>query len=436
MSNNKYKTPITGEIYSKCLKQENDISEEIAKILKGIYPLDTIDRIKTKVIEKLENFDNSILLLSKSIDEDLFSEKEKEIYRRKKENIQISFKNLTKRLEDCISMMKKKNDTSLDSKKAYSLFGNNIHNLQQENQSWKSVLRLSNEIEANAAGINEEVQASIYQFEDSKLQFETMSTSIIISKANNNKKKITPKTPKKKDTILSRTSNVASYQFIPKKKLRIHKACECQTDLTEKNIEALELLSKECSHQLSITQKDKENMQQLYEDTIDALTAQIEDNKNTIASLREEKSSLNQSTSVDPLSLLLPEMIPPEQTYKIFMHCVKHFKYEEDIYKKFMEEADLKNLKHFVTKMEKYIIGTSMPFKKTDNKKAQIASVPNKSNQRKANNNVLTGIRPYNRVSSHIPYNSFGSIPSEKRNNSTFSKYKAAISSYKKSVKY
>ena len=292
------------------------------------------------------------------------------------------------------------------------------------------------EEKANAAGINEEVQASIYQFEDSKLQFETMSTSIIISKANNNKKKITPKTPKKKDTILSRTSNVASYQFIPKKKLRIHKACECQTDLTEKNIEALELLSKECSHQLSITQKDKENMQQLYEDTIDALTAQIEDNKNTIASLREEKISLNQSTSVDPLSLLLPEMIPPEQTYKIFMHCVKHFKYEEDIYKKFMEEADLKNLKHFVTKMEKYIIGTSMPFKKTDNKKAQIASVPNKSNQRKANNNVLTGIRPYNRVSSHIPYNSFGSIPSEKRNNSTFSKYKAAISSYKKSVKY
>lgn len=159
MSNNKYKTPITGEIYSKCLKQENDISEEIAKILKGIYPLDTIDRIKTKVIEKLENFDNSILLLSKSIDEDLFSEKEKEIYRRKKENIQISFKNLTKRLEDCISMMKKKNDTSLDSKKAYSLFGNNINNLQQENQSWKSVLRLSNEIEANAAGINAELDS-------------------------------------------------------------------------------------------------------------------------------------------------------------------------------------------------------------------------------------------------------------------------------------
>ena len=89
------------------------------------------------------------------------------------------------------------------------------------------------EEKANAAGINEEVQASIYQFEDSKLQFETMSTSIIISKANNNKKKITPKTPKKKDTILSRTSNVASYQFIPKMKLRIHKACECQTDLTE-----------------------------------------------------------------------------------------------------------------------------------------------------------------------------------------------------------
>ena len=49
-------------------------------------------------------------------------------------------------------------------------------------------------------------------------------------------------------------------------------------------------------------------------------------------------------------------MIPPENNYKIFMHCVKHFKYEEGIYKKYMEEDDLLILKAFVNKMEKYLI--------------------------------------------------------------------------------
>ena len=99
------RTPITIELYSKCIKQESDISEEIAKILNGVYPVDTIDRIKTKVVEKLEN---SITLLSSSIDNDLPSEKEKELYRKKKENLTISFKNLSKRLDDSITNFKKK----------------------------------------------------------------------------------------------------------------------------------------------------------------------------------------------------------------------------------------------------------------------------------------------------------------------------------------
>ena len=150
------RTPITIELYSKCIKQESDISEEIAKILNGIYPVNTIDRIKTKVVEKLENFDNSITLLSRSIDNDLQSEKEKELYRKKKENLTISLKNLSKRLDDSISNFKKKHYNSLD-KQNYVMFGKNINNLQQENQSWKSVLKLSSEIEANAININSEL---------------------------------------------------------------------------------------------------------------------------------------------------------------------------------------------------------------------------------------------------------------------------------------
>ena len=46
------------------------------------------------------------------------------------------------------------------------------------------------------------------------------------------------------------------------------------------------------------------------------------------------------------------------------MHCVKHFKYEEEIYKKYLEEEDLFTLKAFVEKMEKYLIDASLPFEK------------------------------------------------------------------------
>lgn len=234
--------------------------------------------------------------------------------------------------------------------------------------------------------------------------------------------------------------NVSSYQYIPKKKAIIHKIGECQTDLTEKNIETLELLSKECSNQLSITQKDKENMQKLYEDKIKNLSQTIDENKELITKLT--KDGLNQSkNSTDPPTLLLPEMIPPEQTYKIFIHCVKHFKYEEELYKKFMGEEDIKCLKSFVNKMEKYIIGTSMPLKKSEvTKKAKIAMGNNNiviNNKR--NNNILTGIKPfrsnYEKSGYHANYNSSNGF-TEKRTNSTFSKYKAAISNYKKFINY
>ena len=168
------RTPITIELYSKCIKQESDISEEIAKILNGVYPVNTIDRIKTKVVEKLENFDNSITLLSRSIDNDLQSEKEKELYRKKKENLTISLKNLSKRLDDSISNFKKKHYSSLD-KQNYVMFGKNINNLQLENQSWKSVLKLSSEIEANAVNINSELDNQSFSLNGINIRYNSNS---------------------------------------------------------------------------------------------------------------------------------------------------------------------------------------------------------------------------------------------------------------------
>ena len=156
MSINYKKTTIIGEIYSKCLKQENDISGEINKMLNGFYPVNTIDRINTKIVEKLENFSNSILLLSKSIDNDITSTNEKEIWRRKRDNMKISYTNLSRRLENCISTLRKKNfDFSNNSNGKY--FGENISTLDQEGQTWKNSLRMSKEIESMAVDVSGEL---------------------------------------------------------------------------------------------------------------------------------------------------------------------------------------------------------------------------------------------------------------------------------------
>ena len=95
-------------------------------------------------------------------------------------------------------------------------------------------------------------------------------------------------------------------------------------------------------------------MQKLYEDKIHSLNIKIEEQQKTESTpittqSNEDISQLRQSNT----NLFLPELIPPEQTYKIFIHCVKHFKYEETLYRKFMEEADIQYLKAFIVKMEK-----------------------------------------------------------------------------------
>lgn len=154
------------------------------------------------------------------------------------------------------------------------------------------------------------------------------------------------------DTPQYKVSSPTLFQIITKrKKTTSH---EIQTDLNTKHLDSIELMNKEYSTQLAITQKDKEKMQKLYEDKINLLTIKVEQQQQQIQNTQtsidsSNTNTLKQSTS----SLFLPELIPPEQTYKIFIHCIKHFKYEETLYKKFMEEADLQCMKAFVAKMEK-----------------------------------------------------------------------------------
>ena len=156
-------TSVLNEIYSKCLAQENDISKEISKIIKNIYPIDTIGRVKQKVKESLENFKNSIDLLDISVEKTNISNDEKEIWKRKKESFETKFKNLNKRLDDSINNIIKKNQKytfNSDNENNIEL-GRNINNYERERQSWTSVLKLSTEIESTALNVNKELSDQI-----------------------------------------------------------------------------------------------------------------------------------------------------------------------------------------------------------------------------------------------------------------------------------
>ena len=133
-------------------------------------------------------------------------------------------------------------------------------------------------------------------------------------------------------------------------------------------------------------------------------------------------------------------MIPPENTYKIFMNCIKNFKYEEGMYQKFIVEDDIINLKNFVEKMEKYLIGSSLPVLKATKRKDYIihSKLNNESNKKKYKDNILSSIRPkYSNISikkrntsdSKNYYERSNSVINN--NNIIFNKYKASIMSLK-----
>ncbi len=161
---NNTNTKILSELYSKCLNQENDIENEISKLINNKYPFNTIDRIKEKISEKIENFSTSIKNLSISIDITNISNNEKEIWKRKQENLFISKKNLNKRLEDYIFTIKKKYFQKNGNYKSFEneQFGKNINALQQENETLKTVIRISTDIENNASNINGELENQLF----------------------------------------------------------------------------------------------------------------------------------------------------------------------------------------------------------------------------------------------------------------------------------
>ncbi len=224
---------------------------------------------------------------------------------------------------------------------------------------------------------------------------------------------------------------------------------ETMTVLTIKNINNLETINNEISNQLNIIEKDKQKLKLSYEQQITDLTNEInllklnninnntQDTKDILSTTILNKSTSNINVSINQF---LPEMIPPEQTYKIFSHCIKHFKYEEEIYKEFMEEEDLIYLKNFVKKMEKFFKFSSMPFKINNFEPIHYYRPIESATQKKYKENILNGVKP-------LTYTNFSRSTSKKKNdlfenknhsinlgnnnNSTFNKYKAVLRSLK-----
>ena len=328
-----------------------------------------------------------------------------------------------------------------------------------------------------------EVPIQIKKFDELKLSISSKVHNISYIKKNiknidlNNKQNNSNKT---KFNILKINSNIKIYfkgiPPKPQKKLRkniMHKIAIVQTDMTYKNINSIEALNKACSSQLLNSQKEKEKIQKLYEEKIASLNNYINEN---IKQAKKEKEKINKNDkekeekekereeiipNLNTSFIFLPEMIPPENTYKIFMHCVKHFKYEEEIYKKYLEEEDLFTLKAFVEKMEKYLIDASLPFEKNKkvkkkDKRKEMKEIKKKDSytinndfdnideeikleKKLKGNNVIHSVKQkFTNTKLKLSNNSENKIKNDENkkhniynNNNTFNKYKAAIMALK-----
>ena len=209
-------------------------------------------------------------------------------------------------------------------------------------------------------------------------------------------------------------------------------------------------MSKEGINDLILFKNESETIQKQLEDKINNLNKVINNSENKNKNIKinniknnKENNISDKNSNNNNSKIFLPEMIPPENTYKIFMNCIKNFKYEEAMYQKYIIEEDIINLKNFVEKMEKHLIGNTLPILKATKRKDYIihSKVNNESNiQKKYKERILSGIRPIysnintkkrNTSDSKNYYERSNSVINN--NNVIFNKYKASIMSLKDS---
>jgi hypothetical protein len=69
-------TYLINEIYSKCFKQQQDITDGINEILKGQHNLGALDKVKFKILEKLENYQETLKMMERILPELLPTERD------------------------------------------------------------------------------------------------------------------------------------------------------------------------------------------------------------------------------------------------------------------------------------------------------------------------------------------------------------------------
>jgi hypothetical protein len=72
---------IINELYSKSFKQKQDISDGINEILKGAHNIGALDKVKQKISEKIENFEECLRMMEKVIFE-IVIDHEREIWKK------------------------------------------------------------------------------------------------------------------------------------------------------------------------------------------------------------------------------------------------------------------------------------------------------------------------------------------------------------------
>ena len=75
----------------------------------------------------------------------------------------------------------------------------------------------------------------------------------------------------------------------------------------------------------------------------------------TIDNFNKDKKLSNNNSYNCEINDYLPELLSPENNYKAFINSIKQFEYEEKIYDKYLTIEDLKILKSFPEKLNKYL---------------------------------------------------------------------------------
>ena len=201
-------------------------------------------------------------------------------------------------------------------------------------------------------------------------------------------------------------------------------------------------VSKDIIDNLFLFKEENEVIQKQLKEKINNFNSMKENSEVKNEKIYKGSNSPSKNANINS-KMFLPEMIPPENTYKIFLNCIKNFKYEEGIYQQYIVEDDIIILKKFVEKMEKYLIGTSLPVLKAKKRKDYIihTKLNNESSlQKKYKERILSGARPNytninlkkrNTSDSKNYYERSNSVINN--NNIIFNKYKNSIMSLKDS---